>query len=117
MLVLVPAIICLCDHLVTHVVSHSHDLFLILNLLLGHTRRRCRCDTVMRNPNSNPDNSTVHRPADLRGQQWFVDPEYYWFFRCQCMVRGALCCGEGQVCSFWHSYSGLGSQARVLGSL
>jgi hypothetical protein len=38
----------------------------------------------MRAPGSNPDSSTVYRPADLRGQQWLVDPEYYFFQECDC---------------------------------
>jgi hypothetical protein len=39
---------------------------------------------VKRRPGSNPGTNTVWRPANLSGQQWLVDPEYYWFQTCDC---------------------------------
>lgn len=44
----------------------------------------CRCPTVRRRPETQPGATTVYNPANLTGQQWLVDPEYYWFMKCEC---------------------------------
>lgn len=70
--------------------TYSFGLTLCVPLLSSTTRLYYRCPTVRRSPHAVPNTETVYRPADLSNQQWFIDPEYYWFQECDCAAVSAV---------------------------